>query len=204
MIIIGLCGGSGSGKTLVSQMIMSLGIPVFESDIVYHRLIQAPSDCVRELVAEFGTAIQNRQGGINRRALSRLVFSDRPDAQENLRRLNEITHRHVCNAFLSWKDEQIKCGATAIVLEAPLLFESGMDRLCTVKIAVTAPRNLRIARITARDRISVKEASARLDAQRSDMELSCLCDYTIENTGTMKDVRVSVEKLINNILNQRI
>ncbi len=203
MIVIGLCGGSGSGKTLVCQTIVSRGIPVFASDDEYHRLIDAPSDCTRALAATFGTGVLNAHGGIDRRALSRRVFSDTPVAGENLSRLNEITHRYVCEAFLEWKQRQEEGGATAVVLEAPLLFESGMDRLCTVTVAVTAPRDLRIARIKARDGISEQEAIARINAQCSDEFLVRNCDYTVQNTGTMNEVRDRIDKLFNQILNHR-
>lgn len=203
MIVIGLCGGSGSGKTLVCQTILSCGIPVFESDAVYHRLIAEPTDCVRELAAQFGVEVLDDHGGIDRRALSRLVFSDRPDAKDNLQKLDEIAHRHVCHAFLQWKEERVSKGSPAIVLEAPLLFESGMDRLCTVTIAVTAPRALRLERIRERDGITAQEAQARIDAQRSDAELKRLCDYTVENTGTMSEVQNCIKELLEKILNQK-
>lgn len=203
MIVIGLCGGSGSGKTLVCQAVLSRGIPVFASDDEYHRLVGTPSDCTRALVAAFGDDVLNVQGGIDRRAISRLVFSDRPDAKENLRRLNEITHRYVCEAFLAWKNRQEEEGTAAVVLEAPLLFESGMNRLCTVTVAVTAPKGIRIARIMARDGITKGEAAARIEAQCSDEVLAQLCDYTVQNTGTMSEVQDQINRLFNQILNDR-
>ena len=151
MIVIGLCGGSGSGKTSVCQTVLSRGIPVFASDDEYHRLIGAPSDCTRALAATFGDKVLNEQGGIDRRAVSRLVFSDRPDAKDHLRRLNEI----------------------------------------------------RIARIVARDGITEQEAAARIEAQCSDEVLTRLCDYTVQNTGTMNEVQDRINQLFNQILNDR-
>ena len=203
MIVIGLCGGSGSGKTLVCQTILSRGIPVFASDDEYHHLIEAPSDCTRELAATFGVGVLNTCGGIDRRALSRLVFSGRIGVEENLKHLNEITHRYVRDAFLGWRRQQEEDGAVAVVLEAPLLFESGMDRLCTVTIAVSAPIGLRVDRIKKRDGISEEEAVARIRAQRSDEVLAELCDYTIRNTGTMSEIQDQINQLLNQILNHR-
>lgn len=203
MIVIGLCGGSGSGKTLVCRTILSLGIPVFESDAVYHRLIASSTDCAREIVNAFGEQVMDtRSGGIDRRALSRIVFSDSPDAKERLQCLNRITHRHVAEEFYRWRDAQEKSGATCVVLEAPLLFESGLDRLCTVTIAVTAPKAIRLTRIMARDGISQEEAVTRISVQRTDEELVRSCDYVIENTGTMTEVRDRISHLIKNILNR--
>lgn len=203
MIVIGLCGGSGSGKTLICETILSRGIPVFASDDEYHHLIEAPSDCTRELAAVFGSEVLNARGGIDRRVLSGLVFSAGAGAEENLKRLNEITHRYVYDAFLKWKHRQEEDGAAAVVLEAPLLFESGMNRLCTVTIAVTAPSSLRIARIRKRDGISEQEAVARIHAQCSDEVLTELCDYTVRNTGTMSEVQDHINQLLNQILNHR-
>ena len=203
MIVIGLCGGSGSGKTLVCQTILSLGIPVFESDAVYHRLIASPSDCVRDIVNSFGTAVLDTQtGGIDRRALSKMVFSDSPGSKERLQCLNHLTHRHVAEAFCHWRDEKEKSGAACVVLEAPLLFESGLDRLCTVTVAITAPEAIRVARIMARDAITREEAEARITAQRTNKQLEHSCDYTVENTGTMTEVCDRVSQLIKNILNR--
>lgn len=202
MTVIGLCGGSGSGKTAVSEYLTSLGYPVFESDREYHRLTDIASDCVRALAEEFGEGILNPDGSLNRRELAKVVFGNDAGAEEKRRRLNEISHRFVKESFFAWRAEQEAAGQALAVLEAPLLFESGLDACCRYTVAVTAPDAVRRARIIARDGISASEAEARITAQIPSERLASLCDYTLENAGTLDEMHNQVKRIIDDILDK--
>lgn len=203
MTVIGICGGSGSGKTQVSQILLARGIPVFESDDVYHGLISAPSPCTSEITAEFGEGVLAPDGSVDRAALRAVVFSASPEASARLARLNEISHRYVREAFIRWSSVQNAANAPCIAMEAPLLFESGMDALCDVVVAVTAPLDVRVQRIMQRDRISEEQAHARIRAQCADEELLARCDYVIRNEGTMNDIYEQTDHIIMKILSSK-
>ena len=202
MTVIGLCGGSGSGKTAVSEYLTSLGYPVFESDREYHRLTGIATDCVRALAEEFGEGILNPDGSLNRRELANVVFGNDAGAEEKRKRLNEISHRFVKESFFAWRAKQEAAGQALAVLEAPLLFESGLDACCRYTVAVTAPDAVRRARIITRDGISAFEAEARIAAQIPSEKLAALCDYTLENTGTLDDMHKQIKQIIDDILNK--
>ena len=152
MKIIGLCGGSGSGKGIASKYFLQLGIPSIDTDAVYHDLINTSSSCVDELVMAFGDSIIDVNGGVNRKVLSDIVFCD--NSKEKLNLLNEITHRHILDKTRDLINEYRRSGVVAVIVDAPLLFESGFDRECDFTVAVIADRDIRIQRVMNRDGIS--------------------------------------------------
>lgn len=191
MRVFGICGGSGSGKSTVSLILSRFGAYVLDADRIYHELVDAPSPCVSALADAFGTQILLSDGSLDRRALSRIVFFGE-DAAHRLRRLNEIAHAFV-------KDEiRRRIGALDdtegrfVIIDAPLLFESGLDRDCDAVIGVVADDDVRIERMTRRDAISVEEAKGRMKSQLSNTELYRLCDFCIENNG---DVETLTERV---------
>ena len=195
MLTLGLCGGSGSGKSLLCEILSEHGIPTFDCDAVYHGLISKDSAVTRELVACFGDAIRAQGGGIDRRALSEIVFSD--SSGGSLQKLNEITHRHVMLECKKWLSEMQRAGKQAAAVDAPLLFEARFEVICDLTVAVTAPRELRLQRITSRDGISRADAERRIDAQLSDAELEERVDLVIRNVGTEEKLREQAEQLLN-------
>ena len=163
MKIIGLCGGSGSGKGAVARIFSSFGILHIDTDRVYHEITSHPSECLDALVAEFGIEIAP-DGALDRARLREIVFSE-PSSNEKLRRLNRISHKFVI-AEIELLIENYKAnGAKGVLIDAPLLFESGLDGRCEKVIAVTASKEVRIARIMLRDGITLDAARKRISAQ---------------------------------------
>ena len=202
MTVIGLCGGSGSGKTAVSEYLTSLGYPVFESAREYPRLTDIASDCVRALAEEFGEGILNPDGSLSRRELAKVVFGNDAGAEEKRKLLNEISHRFVKESFFAWRAKQEAAGQALAGLEAPLLFGGGLDACCRYTVAGTAPDAVRRARIITRDGISASEAEARIAAQIPSERLASLCDYTLENAGTLDEMHKQVKRIIDDILDK--
>ena len=188
MKIIGLCGGSGSGKGTVCSVFAELGIESIDTDKLYHTIISNDSECTKELVAAFGNRIYANPG-IDRAALREVVFS----SLENLKLLNEITHKHIVSNIRSIIDSSKE--SLGIIIDAPLLFESGFDKECDTTVAVIADTEIRTDRIVKRDNISVDHARARISSQISNDELMQRCDYTIENNSTVQELRESVAEL---------
>ena len=198
MRVIGLCGGSGSGKGAVCALLLELGIPSVDTDAVYHELVGGPSECLTELVGAFGAEIIEN-GALCRRALADIVFTGE-GKEERLALLNGITHKHILARTRRMLGEFAGRGSRAAVVDAPLLFESGFDAECDLTVAVVADRELRIARIMSRDNITRREAERRIDSQVSDAVLSGKVDRVIINDGDLESLRVSVESLVKSVL----
>lgn len=198
MKVIGLCGGSGSGKGTVSGLFAEHGFIAIDTDKVYHGLTSSLTDCLRELVDEFGEGILNQSGALDRRKLAAIVFANGTDKQKHAA-LNRIAHKHVLEKVREMIAEYEKEGYAAVLVDAPMLFESGFDKECDAVIAVTADKDARVDRIVLRDSISREAALARIEAQLSDEILTARSDYTIRNddiSALPEKVAVVAEKIL--------
>ena len=198
MLKIGLAGGSGSGKGTVSSLLSQAGIPSFDCDAVYHDLISRDGPLTRAIISAFGENVRSKDGGIDRRALADVVFHDK----EKLAELNRITHKEILAVLAEWEKRAEQQGITAILVDAPLLFESGFNRECDMTGAVTAPLETRIERIVSRDGITRKEAEERIAAQLSDKELSRRADVVISNGEDLTHLVNEVGRILS-IINER-
>ena len=134
MKVIGLCGGSGSGKGAVSRIFAEIGIPSIDTDAVYRRMTLSDSPCMRALAAEFGKEIINSLGGLDRARLASIVFND----PSRLKTLNKIAHSFILDETRRRLAEYSDEGFPAAVVDAPVLFESGFDKECDEIICVLA------------------------------------------------------------------
>ncbi len=181
MLIVGLTGGSGSGKSFFAKAFSCMGAGLVDADRVYRELVECPSPCTDELAHSFGTEILDRNGGLDRSKMRTLVFGDSLEHLERRELLNSITHRYVKEEILRLVEGYRAAGYSAVLLDVPLLFESGMEVLCDTVIAVIAPREARLARIMARDGIKEEAAAARLSAQPPDSFYIDRADILVEN-----------------------
>ncbi len=195
MKVIGLCGGSGSGKGIACMAFSEFGIHSLDTDALYHGLISSKSKCTSDLEAEFGNKILNSDGSVNRKTLSDIVFEN-PD---KLKRLNEISHFHILNGCRDWLSNERENGSSFAIIDAPLLFESNFDSECDIIISVTADRELRISRIMARDGIDRRKAEKRIDLQKSDEFLRDRSDFVIENNGSYDELREKIKEITEKI-----
>ena len=200
MKVIGLCGGSGSGKGTVAEIFSVFGIPSVDTDKVYHELTSKSTECLDALVSEFGDGILNADGGLDRKALSSLVFGDGAAAVRR-QKLNEITHKYVLDRTRAILRDFEEMGAKAALVDAPLLFESGFDKECDLIVAVIADMNVRIDRIMLRDGISENGATLRVKTQLPDDYLSSRSDFIINNSGSLDELEASVSEIAEKILN---
>ena len=200
MKVIGLCGGSGSGKGTVASLLSELGIPTIDTDLVYRELTSTPSECLSELRDEFGAEIVGSDGALDRVYLRAIVFEG-DGAEEKRRRLNEITHFHILAETRRRLARFAESGVLAATVDAPLLYESGFDRECDAVIAVLAERDARIRRVTERDGIAPEAAARRIDTQISDDELAERADFTIVNDGSLVSLRKQVIAVAEKIQN---
>ncbi|MBQ3074578.1 MAG: dephospho-CoA kinase [Clostridia bacterium] len=191
MKILGICGSSGSGKSSVSEYFRELGFPVLDCDLIYHNLVDAPSDCLTEIGKNFGFDLI-KSGKLDRKRLGEIVFTD----PIKLKLLNEITHRHVIRCLEGRITRLSQEGFKACLIDAPMLFEARLDRRCDQVIAVIADRETKIRRICARDGIDRQSAEIRIDHQLPDAELIKRSDYVIENSGSLNELRKRCDELL--------
>ena len=176
-MIIGITGGPGCGKTTALAVIQELGGVVLDCDAIYHRLLQQDKALLSAIENRFPGTVEN--GTLNRKKLGNLVFSDK----NALLDLDKITHTAVKNEVLRLLEPKPKLAA----IDAIALFESGLNALCDCTIAVTAPEEVRVQRLMARDGIDEAYARQRIAAQRPQAEFAALCDYVLVNDGSPAD-----------------
>ena len=194
MKVIGMCGGSGSGKGVACSFFAELGIRIIDTDKVYHTITSSDTECMKELSSVFGTAIIEN-GKLNRKALADIVFSSR----DRLKLLNSITHKHILSEVRRIINRYQKEGATGVIVDAPLLFESGFDKECDATLAICASTETRISRIIKRDNISKEMAIKRIQSQKRDEWLKMTCDYYIDNDSTTDNLKSEVYEIAKKI-----
>ena len=184
---VGLTGGMGSGKSVVSHFLEIRGFPVYDSDWRAKQLMQNDQSLRESLVTEFGSSIYINDR-LNRQYLSSLVF-DKPD---RLNTLTHLVHPAVKTDFLIWADRQ---HSPMVFLESAILFESAFSLLMDKVMIVTAPLELRISRIIQRDGVNKEDVLQRLKNQWSDEKKVSMADYVIINDDT-RSIIEQVAKVI--------
>lgn len=179
MIILGITGPTGAGKTTVLKQLLDLGGEILDCDALYHELTCSCDPMRKELAERFGTDIFDADGQLQRKVLGAIVFED----EQALADLNEITHRYVFRAVEAAIAAAEKNGKCAVAIDAIALLESGLGDLCHSKIAVTADDELRVRRIMARDGIGEEYARMRIQAQKPSRWFEERCDHTLRNDG---------------------
>ena len=173
MMVVGLTGGIGSGKSTIAKAFAALGIAVFNSDEQAKVLIATDAQVKKRIIAAFGEeAYQN--GEYNRAYIAQIVFNN----SEKLAILNGIVHPALAKYFNQWAKKQT---SPYVLKEAAILFESGSYKDCDYIITVTAPEEVRIARVMARDHCTEAQVRARMAQQWSDAQRIALSNAVIEN-----------------------
>ena len=175
MIKVGLTGGIGSGKTLVSEIFIRLGIPVFNADNEAKTILDTDKEVIQQIINNFGAIYT--ENGINREKLASIIFND----QVALKTINSIIHPKVHEYFLNWTEKQ--SNVKYIIEEAAILFESNAYKELDFTINVHADELVRINRVVERDKTTVKAVKSRMKNQLSDDERIKLANYTIYNNG---------------------
>ncbi len=181
MIKIGITGGIGTGKSIVSHLLSIMGYPVFDTDSQAKRLMNEDISLRARLIEEFGP--QTFQEVIlNRAYLASVIFNDK----NALQRMNSIVHPAVREYFIQWCD---KARSPLVFLESAILFESGLYHLLDQVWTVSAPLDLRIRRVMLRDHITSDLVLERIHAQMSQEEKEKLASLVIHNDGNNSIIR---------------
>ena len=178
MLRIGITGGIGSGKSVVSRLFHTLGVPTYDADSRARWLMENDADLGQQLRAAFGPATYDAAGRLNRPVLAATVFSN----PARLTQLNALVHPHVGTDFERWAGAQQRAGHPYVLKEAALLFEAGSYQQLDRIITVFAPLAVRQARVLRRDpHRSIADVQAIMDKQLSEDEKMQRADYVLTN-----------------------
>lgn len=173
---IGITGGIGTGKSFVSSIFKTMGVPYYDADKEAKTLMVTNASIKESLCDLFGKEVYYEDGALNRKWLAAQVFNN----EEKLHLLNSVVHPIVIAAGVEWEEKQT---APYVLKEAALLFESGSYKLLDKIIVVTAPLEMRISRIMARDQIDRQQVLARMKNQLPEEEKIAKADFVIINDG---------------------
>ena len=197
--IVGLTGPTGAGKSTVSRFFEEAGFAVINADALAREIMEPGSACLMQLKAAFGSDIINENGEPDRRLIAERAFSSR----ENTQLLNDITHPAIFLRALKLCREYIDSGRTKILFDAPVLFESNSDIMCDAAVTVTAPKEVRIERLTKRDGRTRAEIERRISAQHDDNFYIARSDYAIDGSAPLQSVKARTEKIISAIMREK-
>lgn len=190
-LIIGLTGGIASGKSTVSNMIKEYGFPVIDADVIAREVVNIGEEAYNNIVAAFGTEILQPDQSIDRQKLGSIIFSD----ESKRLTLNKIVHPAVRKKMLEKKDEYLKQGHPAIVMDIPLLFESNLTSFVDKIIVVFVEPGIQIARLTSRNDLSNDDAMDRVSSQMSLYHKVALADEVIDNNGKLEHTKQQLHQI---------
>lgn len=192
--IVGITGGTGSGKTTALNTLAELGALVIDCDALYHELLHTDAGLVAAIDAKFPGAVID--GAVDTKALGRIVFAD----EVKLQALNELTRSFILNAVHERVCDHAMRGGTLAAIDAIELFSSGAADMCNVTFGVIADREVRLARIQQRDNISREYAELRVSAQHPDEYFIAHCDHILHNNGTKEEFSDCCMKIFTEVL----
>lgn len=190
MIILGLTGSIGMGKSTTAKMFKDAGIPVYDADAAVHEIYEPGGAAVGPLSERFGDILKN--GGVDRAALRAKVV-DNPDA---MRDLEAIVHPLVGLSQMNFRHEALESGAFFAVLDIPLLFETGGDSRCDYVAVVTAPETVQRERVMARGEMSEDQFEQIKAKQMPDAEKRARADFVINTSFGFDFARAQVQSII--------
>ncbi|MFC6222274.1 dephospho-CoA kinase [Hymenobacter artigasi] len=182
MLRIGITGGIGSGKSIVSRLFHALGVPIYDADTRARWVMENDAELRQQLIAAFGPATYDAAGRLNRPVLAGTVFNN----PALLAQLNGLVHPHVGTDFEHWAVAQARAGHAYVLKEAALLFEAGSYKQLDRVITVFAPLAVRAARVLRRDpHRSAADVQAIMAKQLSEEEKMARADYVLTNDDVL-------------------
>lgn len=200
MIVIGLTGGIGSGKTLVSNLLKELGAEVIDADLVGHKAYEPHTDGWKAVVKAFGDSILGTESEVDRKKLGTIVFSD-PEA---LKLLNTIMHPRMYAMLKELLAQLSATGTQVALVEAAVLLEAGWQTLMEEVWVVASNEETVIERLLERNNLTADESQRRIRSQLSNQERAKHATVLIENDGSLEDLRQRVHQLWDSRIKGRI
>lgn len=194
MVTLGVTGGLGAGKSTACQRFKENGAVIFDADSIAKEILQTNQAIQDRIVEEFGADII-KDGQVDTQKLASQAFSN----EENQSILNNIVHPYVIEAFEKRRDElEKKIGL--LVVDAPLIFESGFDSHLDHTLLIFASMKMRIARALRRGNLTREEILRRMDLQMPEEDKRDLASFVIENNGSIEELNQEIDKLYHQLV----
>jgi dephospho-CoA kinase len=190
--VVGLTGGIATGKSTVSKMFSESLIPVIDTDTIARDLLNKDTECYQEVVGYFGEEILFLNHEIDRKKLGKIIFHD----EEKRQKLNDIVHPRVINIVLSEIEKHKGLGTKILVVDVPLLYESGFDQYMDDVIVVYTNKEMQKERLMSRDNINSDYADKKMNAQMSLEEKVKQADYVIDNSKSILETKKAFNKIV--------
>jgi dephospho-CoA kinase len=188
---IGLTGGIASGKSTVARMLVESGAALVDADRIAREIVEPGQPSLAQIVERFGQAVLHEDGTLNRKKLGEIVFAD----EAKRKALEAITHPAIRAVMRERMDKlQREAPKRLVVVDVPLLYESGLQSLFEEVMVVYVPRSLQLERLMKRDGLSKADAERRLNAQMDIEEKKRLADIVIDNSGSLEDTALQLER----------
>lgn len=191
MIILGLTGSIGCGKSSLSNILKENNIDIIDADIISRKIFE--DEKLLNLVFEhFGDCIKNDDGSLNRKALGNIVFND----DNKLIELNSLTHPRIKEKIIKEIEVLKLNNKEVIVIDAPLLIEGGYLEMVDKLLVITCDDEIQISRIQKRDKCTREEALSRIKSQMSQEEKVKYADYILDNSKSIEELKKTTEEFL--------
>lgn len=191
MLILGLTGNIGCGKSSLSKILIQNNIDVIDADIISRNIFE-DKELLNLVFENFGENIKNLDGSLDRKSLGNIVFND----DQKLVILNGLTHPKIKEKILNKINEIRNIGKSLVVIDAALLIEGGYLDILDKLIVITCKESIQISRIQLRDNLTKEQAISRMNSQMSQDEKIKYADYIIDNSGDTNNLKHKAEELI--------
>jgi dephospho-CoA kinase len=188
-MIIGLTGGIATGKSEAAKIFKQSGCYIIDADKISKQLTSKGSDVLKKIEESFGAGILTSKKTLNRKKLANLIFNDKGAKLQ----LERILHVYIIKKINEIAAKKYK--NADIIIDAPLLFEVGLDRICEKVIVIYAKHSLQIKRFMKRDRLSKEEAEKRIAVQMPIEEKMMLATVVIDNSSSLKDLEKNIKRI---------
>ena len=196
MITLGLTGATGAGKGVFADYaVRTFDAVHIDTDRIAREVAEKGRPALKEIAEAFGKDVLHPDGTLDRAALAAVVFADK----EKLERLNHITHRYILLEAQRRMDKAKADGKALCILDAPLLFESGAEKMCDVTVGVIADEKVRKERIMARDGLTEEKADERLRNAKDAGFFIRRCDHILENNASTADFASAAHELLSRL-----
>ena len=189
-MIIGITGSSGAGKSTICEILKKeYNVKIINADQIAKRLSNKGTNYMNDIIKSFGNDIVDEKGELKRKKLGQIIYNN----PEKRKKLNDCTFKYIKKEI----EEEIKKtkDKVTIIIDAPLLFECGLEELCDKVIGVISKRDLQLERIVIRDNIDYEQAESRLNAQECNEFYIKRCDVIIENNNNIEDIEKKIRRV---------
>ena len=191
MLVVGLTGGIAAGKSTVSRLFQDLGLPVICADELAREVVEPGAPALDDIRRIFGADVIDEAGGLDRAAMARVVFQH----PSKRKLLEDIIHPRVAEAKDKRLQELQRAGHRIALVDVPLLYETGWERVFDLVIVVYVPPQIQLERLIQRDAMSPKEAQSRLDAQMPIDDKRQRADRVVDNSGTLEETTDQIHRI---------